>query len=388
MFEYFPGNYVWNLFVNIAMSSGAQIGEVDQACRPALEASKRGEDAGTSVFIESWVAVGDRLIQMAEEDLAKGRSLSAGEKYRRATVYYATAERAHAPRAPERMGLYRKVLETFLKYARYSGAPVNRVQIPYAGTTLAALFAKADGVTPSSPVPCMLHFDGFDAYKELLYLNGFPAAMGRRGISTLIVDHPGVGEALRLQGLTVEPKAEIPAGAALDYLETRPDVDKNRIGMVALSMGGYYAPRATAFEKRIKCCVAYGGNFDWGQVQRTRFNNIQAGRPVPHFWEHFKWALGQETVEAALEFADQINLRDILHRIEVPILISHGENDRQIPLKYAQMTYDACTNSPRRELKVHTKEETAAEHCSLDNPIIAIDYMADWIAEVLGGRTS
>ena len=98
MFEYFPGNYVWNLFVNIAMSSGAQIGEVDQACRPALEASKRGEDAGTSVFIESWVAVGDRLIRMAEEDLAKGRSLSAGEKYRRAAVYYATAERAHAPR--------------------------------------------------------------------------------------------------------------------------------------------------------------------------------------------------------------------------------------------------------------------------------------------------
>jgi len=388
MFEYFPGNYVWNLFVNIAMSSGAQIGEVDQACRPALEASKRGEDAGTGVFIESWTAVGDRLCRMAEEDLAKGRKWSAGEKLRRATVYFATAERAYAPRAPERMALYKKVLDTFLRYAQYSGAPVERVEIPYDGTKLAALFAAADGAAASSPAPCMLHFDGFDAYKELLYLNGFPAAMGRRGVSTLIVDHPGVGEALRLQGLTVQPKTEIAAGAALNYLETRPDVDKNRIGMVALSMGGYYAPRATAFEKRIKCCVAYGGNFDWGAVQRARFNNLPGGKPVPHFWDHFKWALGQQTVEAALDFADQINLRGILDRIEVPILISHGEGDRQIPLKYAQMTYDACTNSPRRELKIHTREESAAEHCSLDNPCVAIDYMADWIAEVLGGRTS
>jgi fermentation-respiration switch protein FrsA (DUF1100 family) len=158
--------------------------------------------------------------------------------------------------------------------------------------------------------------------------------------------------------------------------------------MLAMSMGGYYAPRATAFEPRIKACVCWGGNYDWGAVQRMRYENSQASRPIPHFWEHFKWALGVDTVEEGLKFADQITLRGILDRITCPILITHGENDRQIPLKYAQMTYDDCVNSPRRELKIHTAEEGAAEHCGSDNTPLAVDYIADWVAEVLGGHVA
>lgn len=387
MFEYFPTNYVWNLALNLAISSGAQIGEIDQACRPALEAAKQGDDAGVRMLTDSLVKLGDRVARMAEADLAKGRQLSAGAKFRRAAVYYSTAERLHAPLDPDRMALYLKMLQTFQKFVENSGVPVTRVEIPYAGKAMAALFVKAPNATAESPAPCMVHFDGFDVYKEILYLNGMPEALAARGISTLVVDHPGVGEALRLQGMTVEPQTEKPAGAAVDYLETRSDVDPNRIGMMALSMGGYYAPRAAAFEKRFKACVAWGANYDWGGVQRARYENTRIGRPVPHFWDHLKWALGQPTVEDALAFGDQINLRGILHRIDCPILITHGENDRQIAVKYAHMTYDECVNSPKRELKIHTREEVAAEHCSVDNSSVAVDYIADWVAEVLGGST-
>ncbi len=388
MFEYFPTNYVWNLSLNIALSSGAQIGEIDQACRPALEAAKQGDDSGVRVLTDGLVKLGDRVARMAEADLAKGRRLSAGAKFRRASVYYSTAERLFGPSDPNRMALYRKMLDTFMRFVEHSGVPVTRVEIPYAGETLAALLVKAPNASASSPAPCMVHFDGFDAYKEMLYLNGMPDALAARGISTLIVDHPGVGEALRLKGMTVEPKIEKAATAAVDYLETQASVDKNRIGMIALSMGGYYAPRAAAFEKRFKACVAWGANYDWGGVQRARYENTKIGRPVPHFWDHLKWALGKPTVEEALAFGDQINLRGILHQITCPILISHGENDRQINVKYAQMTYDECVNSSRRELKIHTKEEVAAEHCSVDNGAVAIDYMADWLAEVLGAWTA
>ena len=388
MFEYFPTNYVWNLSLNIALSSGAQIGEIDQACRPALEAAKQGDDTGVRVLTDGLVKLGDRVVRMAEADLAKGRRLSAGAKFRRASVYYSTAERLYAPLDPDRKSLYLKMLETFMKFVEHSGVLVTRVEIPYAGDTMAALLVKAPGTSASSPAPCMVHFDGFDAYKEMLYLNGMPDALAARGISTLIVDHPGVGEALRLKGMTVEPKIEKPASAAVDYLESRPEVDRSNIGMIALSMGGYYAPRAAAFEKRFKACVAWGANYDWGGVQRARHENTKIGRPVPHFWDHLKWSLGKPTVEEALAFGDQINLRGILHQIECPILISHGENDRQINVKYAQMTYDECINSPRRELKIHTKEEVAAEHCSVDNGGVAIDYMADWLAEVFGTSTA
>jgi dienelactone hydrolase len=374
--------------MNIALGSGAQIGELDQAYRPALEASRMGDDAGTRILIDSLVKLGDRVAAMAEEDAAQGRRFSAGAKFRRAAVYYATAERMHAPRAPDREALYRRMLAAFHKFIEHAGEPVERVEIPYQGKTLAALFVKANRPGSNGPVPCMVHFDGFDAFKEILYLNGMADALRKRGISTLIVDQPGVGEALRLNGMTVEPKAELPAGAAVDYLETRPEVDKSRIGMMALSMGGYYAPRAAAFEKRFRACAAWGANYDWGAVQRARLENSKAGKPIPHFWEHLQWALGQKSVDEALRFADQIHLRGILDRITCPILITHGENDRQIPLKYAQMTYDDCVNSPKRELKIHTKEEVAAEHCSVDNGAVAIDYMADWIAEALGGNTS
>jgi dienelactone hydrolase len=387
VFEYFPGNYVWNLSLNIALSSGAQVGEIDQACRPAIEAAKQGDDAGVRVLTDNLVKLGDRVVRMAEADLAKGRRLSAGTKFRRASVYYSTAERLHAPLDPDRKALYLRMLETFMKFVEHSGVAVTRVEIPYAGNSMAALFVKAPRASANSPAPCMVHFDGFDAYKEMLYLNGMPDALAARGISTLIVDHPGVGEALRLKGMTVEPQIEKPASASVDYLETRADVDRDRIGMMAISMGGYYAPRAAAFEKRFKACVAWGGNYDWGGVQRARYENTKIGRPVPHFWDHMKWALGKPTVEEALAFADQINLRGVLHQIKCPILISHGENDRQIAVKYAQLTYDECINSPRRELKIHTKEEVAAEHCSVDNGSVAIDYMADWLAEVLGGST-
>jgi dienelactone hydrolase len=386
MFEYFPGNYVWNVGINIVLGNGGWIGDVDQACRPALEAAKEGPDAGTKILIDSWIKVADRVAAAGDADAAKNRRFSAAAKYRRATAYYASAERMCAPHSTGRDELYATMLATFGKFMKVSGA-CQRVEFPYENGALSALLVLAPGSSAASPSPCVVHFDGFDVQKETIFLTGLPEALARRGISTLIVDHPGVGEALRLHGMTVEPRTERPAGAAIDYLETLPEIDRNRIGMMAISMGGYYAPRATAFEPRIKACVCWGGNYDWGAVQRMRFENSKAGKPIPHFWDHLMWATGTSTVEEGLKVADQFTLAGILDRIKCPILITHGEGDRQIPLKYARMTFDHCINSPKRELKIHTREEGAAEHCSLDNTPLAADYIADWLSETLGGTT-
>ena len=62
MFLYFPGNYVWNLSVCIALESGAQIGEIDDMCAPLRDAAQRGEDAGTGEFLASWVRKADQLV--------------------------------------------------------------------------------------------------------------------------------------------------------------------------------------------------------------------------------------------------------------------------------------------------------------------------------------
>ena len=68
------------------------------------------------------------------------------------------------------------------------------------------------------------------------------------------------------------------------------------------------------------------------------------------------------------------------------MLVVHGENDRQIPLRHAEKTIEAAVNSPRRELKVFTVAEGGAEHCQADNIAMFIDYATDWVAEILGGN--
>ncbi len=156
----------------------------------------------------------------------------------------------------------------------------------------------------------MVHFDGFDVTKELLYQRT-GEEFRRRGIALLIVDHPGVGEALRLRNMSGGLDTEVSAAAFVDYLQTRPDVDSQRIGVMANSLGGYYAPRAAAFEKRFKCCVAWGAIWDFG-IRTTMRLSGKGG-----------------------------------------------------------------------ELSL---AEGGAEHCMADNSSMAVDYMADWIAEILGGN--
>jgi len=201
----------------------------------------------------------------------------------------------------------------------------------------------------------------------------------------LVVDHPGVGEALRLRNMPSGPDTEVPAGACVDYLETRPEVDAQRIGIMALSLGGYYAPRAAALEKRFKCCVAWGAVWDWGELVSKRLAGRGGELSVPDWADQLLWVLGKETVEEAVAVAKQFTLKEIAGKITCPLLVIHGENDRQIPVANAEKTIAAAVNSRQRQLKIFTLAEGGAEHCQVDNSTMAVDYIADWAAKILGG---
>ena len=131
MFEYFPGNYVWNLSVAIAIESGAQIGEIDEMCRPLREAAARGEDAGTAEFFKSWVAMADKLVSLAAEDEALARRFSAATKLNRAALYYQTAERMQAHGFEPRKQVFRKGQDAFRKAVALAGENYERIEIPY-----------------------------------------------------------------------------------------------------------------------------------------------------------------------------------------------------------------------------------------------------------------
>lgn len=390
MFEYFEGNYTWNMAVCLALGMGGSIGDIDDVSRPLKAVARNNDDPAAEMWFAAWSGLGRKLRAQAEADEARGRKISAGEKYKRAAIYLIQAERMQRPGFEPRTKAFAEYLECFAKYVALTGQNCRRVEIPYKGKQLPALFIPAEGMAPGQRAPAVVHFDGLDVTKEIIFMLGVPAALAKRGVATLVVDNPGVGESLRLLGLNNGPDAEAPAGAAIDVLEKRDDIDPKRIGIMALSLGGFHAPRVAAFEPRVACAVAWGAQYDWGETQRSRAANKNSSLPVPHYWDHVGWVFGVDghDLDAIVEASSKISLRGILDRIRCPILVVHGENDRQIPLDFAKRVVAECVNSRKAELYVQKLADGGAEHCGIDNLAPSREVMADWIAETLGGRLS
>jgi dienelactone hydrolase len=376
MYEPFPGNYVWNLSVNICLAMGGVMGEIDQANDRVRAIALEGEDKGTEAFFGAWGEMAERLMALGDEDAEAGHGHSASNKYARATAYYMTAERMQSRDYGPRREMYGKMLQAMDRAIGTGGLNCERVEFPYGDETLSALFVRGEG---EGPRPCMVFCNGLDSIKEMIFLT-LGDTFAKRGISCLMIDQPGVGEALRLYGLTAIPDSERWAGAAVDYLETRNDVDAERIGMMGWSLGGYYAPRAAAYEKRFKLCVAWGANHNWGEHQRARLER-EGAMPVPHYWDHVMWVWGTPDMDKFMALMPQVSLVGHLQNITVPFLVTHGANDRQIPIKYAHQSYEEAVNSPDRELKIFTEREGGVEHVSADNMEPVQSFIADWIAD-------
>lgn len=389
MFKYFPTNYVWNLSVDLAIEMGARIGEIEAMCAPLQEAAKAPDAAGTKAFRETWTSMADKLCELAAEDEAVGRLISAGDKLGRAATYMLTAERLQAHGTPGRIALYARTLETFTKGLKLAGENCVRVEIPYGDAHLSGLYIRADNATAASPI--LVQVNGLDSTKEMKYRVGLPRWLAQRGVSSLVVDQPGTGEALRLQNFPAVYNSEIWASKVVDWLETDPqmrrEVDPKRIGLEGVSLGGYYCPRAVAFEPRFAMGVCWGANHDWRDVQKKRLLK-EGNLPVPHYWEHVRWVFGAQDQVHFMRLAENMHLDGVLDRIKVPFLVTHGEKDSQIPLAWAHRTYEQLVNSPKRELKIFTEREGGCQHSSFDNSANAGAFIADWVAETLGARAA
>lgn len=378
LFEYFP-NYIWNLSVAIAMESGGQIGEIIDMCQPIRDAAANGADAGTPQFMAQWVAMADKLLDLVAEDEAAGRRFSASNKLERASLYLITAERMQGHGHPGREETYARARAAFDRSTALGKLNRERIEVPLAKGTMPALYTRAPG---EGRKPVVVFCNGLDSCKELLYWTRLPEELARRGVSTLCVDQPGSGEALRLQGLPVDPHSESWASRAIDWLERQADADPKRIGMTGISLGGHFAPRAVAYEPRFASGAVWGANHNWAEVQQKRLQR-EGENPVPHYWAHVMWAFGAKDMDDFLAKARNMNLNGHMDGVRVPFLVTHGTQDRQISVDYAHQCYDQLINSPRRELKIFTSREGGVEHVGADNMAFGRDFIADWFAETL-----
>jgi alpha-beta hydrolase superfamily lysophospholipase len=383
MFQYFPGNYMWSLSVMRAMASGAMLGDIDFVCKDLKDAAKIGPSGDNEAWHRAWTKLSEQVMGIAEMAQEKGNTVTARNHYMRAALYYQWAEAFLPPSDSRCKPLYAKHLLAFARGAQMFTPRVEIIDIPFEGKTLYTYFVPAAN-SDGSPRPTVILSDGLDGTKEEMFYAAL--ALSERGMNCLAVDHPGQGATLRLSGLPARHDSEVAAGVALDYLETRADVDPQRFGIMAASMGGYYAPRAAAYEKRFKACAAWAAIYDYREVWVRRFKAVP-GRPVAldttaalgTTGEHIKHIMGVNSYDEVLTYLETFNLREAAPQMSCDVLLVHGEDDKQTPLCDAEALYEAI-GTRNKELRVFTKEEGGAAHVQLDRPEPALSLICDWLA--------
>jgi dienelactone hydrolase len=378
-FTYFPEDYRWSSAISGLLSSapygGSDIGEVDRAGRGLRK--HLGDD---EAWFEAWRAEGDRVRALAQTAEGGGRRVTAASTYLRATSYYQMAERFRTPKDTRALDAYRQGVDCFHRFARLTDRPrIEVVEVPYERGSLPAYFVHAEN-TDLTRQPCVVFFDGLDITKELQYLRGVPDLV-RRGIACLIIDGPGTGEAIRLRGHYLRHDYEVAGRAAYDYLAGRPDVDPQRIGVMAISLGGYYAPRCASIEPRFKACVAWGAIWDYHATWKRRIEaGFRASMSVPG--HHITWILGAGSLEDALKKLEGFRLDGVVQRMRCAFLLTHGADDEQIPMADAQALFDAV-GSADKTFRIFTTEEGGSQHCQRDYLTHGASVIFDWLAEKL-----
>lgn len=381
--NYFGDNYRWSHGLLLALGSapygGGDVGEIHH-----VGLALRDADGDDQAWFEAWRDAARRAEADAERHEAEGRLLTAASAALRACSYYQVGERFKTHKDDEALEAYSRSLTCFQTWIRHGTGPkIETVEVPYEQGSLPAYLVHPR-VVLGDRAPCVVFFDGLDITKELQYLRGV-RELSDRGVACLVIDGPGNGESIRFRGYPLRYDYDVAGTATVDWLETRDDIDPARIGVMGISLGGYYAPRCAAFEPRFAACVAYGAIWDYHRKWKERLD-AAFSIPMSVAGEHIAWTFGVDTPEQALELLVDWKLEGVAKRIACPTLVVHGEDDQQVSLADAQALFDEI-GAEDKTLRIHTNDRPGAQHCQIDSPSPAFQEIADWFATRLGGIT-
>src|SRR5437660_8876608 len=248
---------------------------------------------------------------MGREALADKKLISAGEHLQRAGVYYHFGKFLFVQDLAQMKAAHMKAVECRKLAAPYLRPPGERVEMPYEGKWLAGILRKPVG---AERPPVVAFACGLDSCKE--ETDAYEAPFLARGMATLAFDGPGQGEGE--YDFAIRGDYEVAVKAVIDFIETRRDLDATRVAIAGISLGGYYAPRAAAFDKRIKACLALGGPYDWAACWDA----------VPALTrEAFRVRSKSASLDQARRKAATLTLEGIAGRIACPIYIMNGKLD-------------------------------------------------------------
>ena len=375
--DHFPGNLLWSNAMLVCKGM-APYGAVAMRDLDRIGNRLRPRQGEPDAWAEEWSAEADALEARAAAALSPE---TAGHLLLRAGMLRFTGER-FIPPGPAKRAMGEQAYRALHAGLRARHPEIAAVEVPYEATSLPALFMKAPATT-TTRAPAVVVFDGMDNCKEMSVLFA-GLEFARRGMHTLAIDGPGQGETLRLRGMSARHDYEAAGSAAFDYLAARPDVDPACIVVMGYSFGGYYAVRVAAHEPRYAAGVALTApHWDLAAYQRAvRDKARAAGHSTAQSNFQWRWVAGTEDDDAALAVAARFDVAGPAALIDRPFLVTHGAEDRVIPVANAGKLFDAL-GTPMKELRIFTAEEGGAQHAHVDDRQIGIDHAADWITRTL-----
>jgi len=273
----------------------------------------------------AWIKNGERHMALAKE-LEKSSPQQARENYYHAWHNFNIGRWPTEKLSPGKQKAYERSLEAFQQYGRLLTPPVETVRIPFEGKEIVAYLRLPESVRPA---PLVFGINGLDSRKEDVIARVDDYL--KNGIGVFAIDMPGTGQA----PILIDVGAERMFSRALDYLQTRPDVDAKRIVVQGRSWSGYWAAVLAYTEKeRIRGAVVHGvgihGYFepDWQKKSfstREYLFDIFPARAAVY---------GVKTMEEYLAYGPRLSLltRGMLEKPSAPMLLVNGERDSQQPI--------------------------------------------------------
>lgn len=265
-------------------------------------------------WLKAVSVLADERIRLAEEALAKGNYLTAGEDFCEAGIYYHFAQLGYFVNDERKLATKLLSIDTYRRGIGHLAPPITRLEIPFDGVRLVANLRMP---AARGPFAAIILLPGVDSSKEEYQV--FSEVLLHRGMATVALEGPGQGETWF--SLKLSDDFERAISATIDHLQGLPSIDPDRIGIYGRSMGGYLAPRAAAFEPRIRAIVSAGGIYDL-----SYWDNLPE-----HVQHNFRHAWGYDDFSAAGERARSVSLQGLVGKIGCPMLIVHSGRDGAFP---------------------------------------------------------
>ncbi len=343
---------------------GGDVFEIARACEKIELGDKDGWE-------REWITLAEKTERWAREAETAGHSVTARNHYFQANNYWRMADVFLQGFDPRRAKYFSKSQENFRNAARLNTPKMEIIQVESGGEIYDGYFCHPP-FPKDKKWPVVFLIGGADAYAEEIYFSGRQVL--DRGWGLLLVDTPGRGSSLYLKGIWTRPDYEVPTAACIDWLLERPEVDKDRIALMGISLAGYYAPRAASHENRIKALVGWSGCYSI----------------LTDVYEHCEHL--QPTLRRLLGGVDDATARAQLkayvvedaNSIKVPTLISHGTKDTLMSVEGAKRLYEEI-GATDKHLVLHDGSDNGggAMHCSHDYWARNVPMMLDWLEKRL-----